>query len=173
MSCKIVLYLRKQKFLHCLAFIYVKPCPPLIFSVTRKRLSLRRIALCFSAYYTLAFNRFIYLPIIVKHGIKKISKTILVTQCRFRAHLESRSDCRKRVSKTCWAYAYTYITHTRLRMKIAYTKMVFRERWLMLRELEPPRYDPASWLRPVLFLHSTFWRSVTTALQLSELKTKS
>lgn len=69
--------------------------------------------------------------------------------------------CRERISKTCSTYMYTYtyiyrmyiciMTHIWLKMKIAYTKMVFRERWLMLRELKLPRYGPASWLRARFF----------------------
>lgn len=59
------------------------------------------------------------------------------------------SDCRQRASKH--VQCTRAHTHTRPGMKIAYTKMVFRGGWLMLRELEPPRYDSASWLCSVFF----------------------
>lgn len=77
-----------------------------------------------------------------------------------------RSDCRQRASKTCSTYTYMRIVmHTRLGMKIAYAKMVFRGGWLMLRELESSRYDPASWLR--CFSFSSLALQYTVSLTLS------
>lgn len=78
--------------------------------------------------------------------------------------VSERLDYRQRASKyiqhihtSARTYTCTWIrTHTRPRMKIAYIKMVFRGGWLMLRELEPPRYDLASWLGFVFFSLSSF-----------------
>lgn len=128
----------------------------LIFLIIGKQL-LRWIVAYFSLYFEFilyTLNRFTG-----SHRIRnKKSKTMLVSQT---AHFGTVRLQTTRI-KTCSAHIrtythihkYTYIcfqAHTRPGMKIAYTKMVFRGEWLMLRELEPPRYDSASWFCFVFF----------------------